>query len=175
MAMELGETTDPKELIPGNPGSVRPTYMAMRRYGDALHQAGSGLSRIDTADGWTGPAGDAFRAKFEGQPGKWLEAGATHNRRQFPIAMHLFEATGQYPPRWYVATWMAGHLVQDGRANLATELLTEAFPDWIPYAAWDLLPTEIWLQPYLRPAVTTHLRETILSSVDISRVPGVTP
>jgi hypothetical protein len=100
---------------------------------------------------------------------------ATHNRRQFPIAMRLFEATSHYPPRWYVATWMAGELVQEGRAELATKFLTETFPDWIPYAAWDLVPTEIWLQPFLRPAVTDQLRDTILSTVDISRVPGVVP
>jgi hypothetical protein len=48
---------------------------SMRRYGDALHQAGAGLKRIDTTEGWTGPAGDAFRDRFDGEPRKWLEAG----------------------------------------------------------------------------------------------------
>ncbi|MFI9387635.1 putative T7SS-secreted protein [Kutzneria sp. NPDC052558] len=75
MPAELGETNNPKDLVPGNPGSLTSIYPAWRQYGDALHQAGAGLSRIDTTEGWSGPAGDAFRAKFEGQPGKWLEAG----------------------------------------------------------------------------------------------------
>ncbi|MFJ6750433.1 putative T7SS-secreted protein [Streptomyces sp. NPDC091266] len=38
-------------------------------------KAGAGLKRIDTSDGWTGKSGDAFREAFQGQPGKWLEAG----------------------------------------------------------------------------------------------------
>lgn len=75
MARGLGETTEPKELVPGNPGAVTATLTAMRRYGDALHQAGNGLKRIDTTDGWSGKAGDAFRQVFQGQPGKWSEAG----------------------------------------------------------------------------------------------------
>ncbi|MFH9868994.1 putative T7SS-secreted protein [Streptomyces lydicus] len=75
MPANLGETTDPKELIPGVPDSVKVLLQAIRTRGDALHKAGSGLKRIDTADGWTGKAGDAFREKFQGQPSKWLEAG----------------------------------------------------------------------------------------------------
>jgi hypothetical protein len=72
---DLGETNDPRQLVPGDAGAVAATAEALRARGDALHQAGAGLQRIDTTDGWTGPAGDAFRAKFHGQPGKWLEAG----------------------------------------------------------------------------------------------------
>lgn len=98
---------------------------------------------------------------------------AAHNRRQFPIALNLFEATGIYPPRWYVATWMAGELVQLGQTERATAFLTEAVPDWIPYEAWDLVPTGPILQPLLRTAVTEQLRTTILGTVDISRVPGI--
>jgi hypothetical protein len=62
-------------LIPGNPAALTSRVLAWRQYGDALHQAGAGLSRVDTTEGWSGPAGDAFRAKFQGQPNKWLEAG----------------------------------------------------------------------------------------------------
>ncbi|WP_103352183.1 putative T7SS-secreted protein [Amycolatopsis sp. CA-128772] len=75
MAKELGETSDPRELVPGDAGSVTSTLNAMRAYGDALHEAGEGLGKIDTTEGWTGAAGDAFRDAFDGQPGKWLEAG----------------------------------------------------------------------------------------------------
>lgn len=75
MAKELGETTDPRELVPGDPEAVLATLTAMRDYGDALHAAGTGLKRIDTTDGWSGEAGDAFRKVFHGQPDKWIEAG----------------------------------------------------------------------------------------------------
>ena len=75
MTTNLGETADPAVLIPGNPGVVHETAWRMTTYGDVLHEAGSGLQRINTADGWSGKAADAFRDTFNGQPVKWLEAG----------------------------------------------------------------------------------------------------
>ncbi|MEU6231808.1 putative T7SS-secreted protein [Kitasatospora sp. NPDC047058] len=75
MAKELGETSDPKELVPGDPDSVSSTSAWLKSYGDTLHSAGEGLKKIDTTDGWSGDAGDAFREAFEGEPTKWLDAG----------------------------------------------------------------------------------------------------
>ena len=48
MGAELGETADPKELVPGNVEAVTRTLAALRRYGDALHRASTGLRRVDT-------------------------------------------------------------------------------------------------------------------------------
>ena len=53
--MELGDTNEPKKLVPGSPVSVTTTLTAMRQYGDTLHEAGAGLSRTDTSDGWSNP------------------------------------------------------------------------------------------------------------------------
>ncbi|MER7772108.1 putative T7SS-secreted protein [Kitasatospora sp. NPDC096140] len=75
MAKELGQTSDPHELIPGNPDAIDSTCAWLTGYGDTLHSAGMGLKRIDTVEGWSGPAGEAFRKAFKGTPGKWLEAG----------------------------------------------------------------------------------------------------
>jgi hypothetical protein len=72
---ELGQTDDPRQLVPGNAAAIGATAQALRTRAGALERAGVGLSRIDTTDGWSGPAGDAFRAKFQGQPGSWLQAG----------------------------------------------------------------------------------------------------
>jgi hypothetical protein len=71
---ELGETDDPRQLVPGDPAAVTVTAKALRKRADALDEAGIGLKRIDTTDGWSGPAGEAFRAKFQGVPGDWLQA-----------------------------------------------------------------------------------------------------
>jgi len=71
---ELGETNDPKQLVPGDPAALTAAAKALRTRADALEKAGVGLKRIDTTDGWSGPAGDAFRAKFRGLPGDWLQA-----------------------------------------------------------------------------------------------------
>lgn len=72
---ELGETDDPKQLVPGNAANITATAQALRTRAGELEQAGVGLSRIDTTEGWSGPAGDAFRGRFHGQPRSWLTAG----------------------------------------------------------------------------------------------------
>ncbi|MER7079146.1 putative T7SS-secreted protein [Saccharopolyspora kobensis] len=72
---ELGTTTDPRALVPGFPDAVRETAAAMRAYGENLLEAGSGLQRIETSEGWEGEAADQFRSAFDGEPTKWLEAG----------------------------------------------------------------------------------------------------
>lgn len=48
---ELGETGDPKARVPGNADSIDKTAWSMTVYGDLLHEAGSGLQRIDTTEG----------------------------------------------------------------------------------------------------------------------------
>lgn len=72
---QLGETSDPRELVPGSPDSLTTTAQSLLAYGDVLVEAGEGLAKIDTEDGWRGPAGDAFRDRFHGQPARWTEAG----------------------------------------------------------------------------------------------------
>jgi hypothetical protein len=72
----LGETSDPADLVPGDPESVGLVAGQLYDYAVLLAEAGNGLSRIDTAGGWSGAAADAFRARFHGQPRAWLEAGA---------------------------------------------------------------------------------------------------
>jgi len=76
MTAELGQTNDPTALVPGSPDAVHNTAGSSQVYGNMLHdEAGAGLRRIDTTEGWQGSAGDAFRKVFHGQPGKWLTAG----------------------------------------------------------------------------------------------------
>ncbi|MFC5666913.1 putative T7SS-secreted protein [Kitasatospora misakiensis] len=75
MAKSLGQTGDPRELVPGNPETIASTVAWLKSYGDTLHSTGEGLKRIDTVEGWSGKAGDAFRHAFHGEPKKWLVAG----------------------------------------------------------------------------------------------------
>lgn len=71
---ELGDTSNPKELVPGDPEALRGTARSLSTYGDTLKQAGNGLKKIDDG-GWTGPAGDAFRNAFDGEPARWITCG----------------------------------------------------------------------------------------------------
>lgn len=91
---ELGQTSDPKALVPGDVGTVADTMWQLRTYGDELHEAGAGLSAIDTTEGWSGAAADAFHKIFQGQPGKWTEAGdCFHNAAN---ALDQYENTLQW-------------------------------------------------------------------------------
>ena len=75
MAAELGSTHDPVALVPGDVSAVAETVWDLREYATSLTDAGQGLARIDTTEGWSGKAGDTFRDTFDGQPPKWTEAG----------------------------------------------------------------------------------------------------
>lgn len=72
---ELGETADPRALVPGDPEAARATARAMVAYAGNLHEAGDGLTRISTPEGWTGEAADAFRRRFALQPPLWQDGG----------------------------------------------------------------------------------------------------
>jgi hypothetical protein len=72
---ELGATNDPKALVRGDAGALDDTVQMLNSYGDMLAEAGTGLQRVDTSEGWSGTAADGFRSAFHGQPGKWVEAG----------------------------------------------------------------------------------------------------
>ncbi|MFG2552802.1 putative T7SS-secreted protein [Streptomyces sp. NPDC048581] len=71
----LGETSNPRELVPGAPDALATTAQSLLAYGDVLIEAGEGLVKIDTENGWRGEAADAFRDRFHGQPARWVEAG----------------------------------------------------------------------------------------------------
>lgn len=73
---QLGQTTNPADLIPGNPSSIYDVAGKLRKYANLLTEAGNGLESLDTENGWQGAAADAFQAKFKGQPSAWQEAGS---------------------------------------------------------------------------------------------------
>lgn len=75
MMAELGETADPRALVPGDPGAARAVARSMTAYAENLHRAGDGLAAISTPEGWTGAAAEAFRQRFALQPPAWQDAG----------------------------------------------------------------------------------------------------
>ncbi|GAA4885065.1 hypothetical protein GCM10023203_41690 [Actinomycetospora straminea] len=71
---DLGETTDPVALVPGDPARVRDAAAAISRLGAALVGAGDGLRRIDT-NAWQGEAADSYRRVFDPVPTQWIGTG----------------------------------------------------------------------------------------------------
>ncbi|WP_067651608.1 putative T7SS-secreted protein [Nocardia harenae] len=70
---QLGETSDPRELIRGEPETIGETATTLGTMADAVEQTGTGLRSIDAGD-WTGEGRDGFDAAFDPQPGLWFEA-----------------------------------------------------------------------------------------------------
>jgi hypothetical protein len=74
MTAELGQTTDPKALVPGNPDAVFENARVLHeRARDAL-AAGDALQRIDTG-AWQGPASNQFHEDHQTEVPRWGNAG----------------------------------------------------------------------------------------------------
>src|ERR1700759_487262 len=73
--LQLGETTDPAQLVHGDPTAIRSSASKLRTFSGAFGETASGLRGLDTAH-WTGAAADAFRAKFAPQPARWQDAAS---------------------------------------------------------------------------------------------------
>ncbi|MDQ3154012.1 MAG: hypothetical protein M3R63_20615 [Actinomycetota bacterium] len=67
---ELGQTTDARLLIPGEPDVIDDNVIAIRGRGETMGLAGDSLKKINT-DAWSGEAGDAFRDRFSYEPARW--------------------------------------------------------------------------------------------------------
>jgi len=72
---ELGETSDPIVLVPGNVSAVVSRMYDLGDYATSLGEAGSGLTCIDTREHWQGDAAEAFRERYQGEPKRWVVAG----------------------------------------------------------------------------------------------------
>lgn len=70
---ELGQTGDPRQLIPGDPAAIEANIVAIRGRGEAMEDAANGLKRIDSG-AWVGTAGEAFRDQFSYEPNRWYQA-----------------------------------------------------------------------------------------------------
>lgn len=73
--LQLGETTDPAELVHGDPAAIRSSASKLHTFSGAFGETAGGLRGLDTGH-WTGAAGDAFRAKFAPHPAQWQDAAS---------------------------------------------------------------------------------------------------
>ena len=73
--LELGQTSDPGELVHGDPAAIRSSAATLRTFSGAFGETARGLQGLDTTH-WTGAAADAFRVKFTPHPARWQDASA---------------------------------------------------------------------------------------------------
>ena len=110
MVMRLGETSDPLDLIPGNPASIAQVAGKMYGYSTALTEAGNGLKRIDTTSGWSGAAADAFRKRFDGEPQGWLDAGTCFRQAAEALDRYIPAlVSAQQQAATAIELWAQGH------------------------------------------------------------------
>src|SRR6478752_2415724 len=77
---ELGQTTDPVALVPGSVAELADLVWKLRAYGDSLIEAGEGLRRISTGDGWSGEAVDRYASTLS-----WAQDQAVEAIRQYAM------------------------------------------------------------------------------------------
>ncbi|MBV8993467.1 MAG: hypothetical protein JO287_07140 [Pseudonocardiales bacterium] len=70
---QLGETTDPHELIRSDVNAVHQLSQHLQTLSSALNDTADGLRRIDL-DHWTGPAASAFHQAFSKRPHAYIDA-----------------------------------------------------------------------------------------------------
>jgi hypothetical protein len=73
MAAELGQTLDPRELIPGSPDAIAQDLRALVGTLQRVAQVGGDLGSVGVVE-WTGAAASAFTSAFGQEPPKWMQA-----------------------------------------------------------------------------------------------------
>jgi len=71
MAAELGQTDNPKDLIPGEPEQIATDLRDLVGNIDKIGTTGEGLKGVNIGD-WTGQGANAFWDAFNPEPPKWL-------------------------------------------------------------------------------------------------------
>jgi flagellar motor protein MotB len=106
--LQLGQTTDPAELVHGDPGAIGQAAARLWVFGSAFKQTAAGLSGIETAH-WEGAAADAFRARFAPEPAKWSAAAQATNEAGRALESYAGVVTSaQSQARLAVELWEQG-------------------------------------------------------------------
>ncbi|MFI5756710.1 putative T7SS-secreted protein [Streptomyces sp. NPDC051569] len=73
---ELGQTSDPRELVPGSPEQLQTAAQHWHELAEILDSTGKDLSGLDVGP-WQGPAARAFSAAQTEDSPRWSKAGET--------------------------------------------------------------------------------------------------
>ncbi|MEV0059363.1 putative T7SS-secreted protein [Nocardia sp. NPDC050718] len=114
---ELGETTDPKELIRGDVAKINEVAEHLGTIGTAIDQTGDALRKIDVAD-WSGSAASAFHDEYSKQPKLWWDGADAMGKAKTALAAWSAEVTAaQAKASDAIAKWEAADREERDRKN----------------------------------------------------------
>jgi hypothetical protein len=120
MVAELGETKDPKELIPGDAGALEDVARTLRKRSDTFEDVGKRMGAV-RIDGWTGKASDEFWEGFSGEKRNWQYASDQMSGAASAISGYAGALSGaQQQAREAISLW------DDGDKSQAQETLKTA-------------------------------------------------
>lgn len=109
MAAELGETKDPKELIPGEAGNLENAAQSLRKRSGTFEDVGQGLGAV-RIPGWTGQASDRFWEEFSGEKKNWLYAADSMTDAAAAVSKYAgVLSSAQQQAREAIALWDSGN------------------------------------------------------------------
>ncbi|WP_327094680.1 DUF6531 domain-containing protein [Nocardia vinacea] len=114
---ELGQTTDPKELIRGEPSAIHDAVEALQKMGDSIGKTGDALRTVNTAD-WTGSAAEEFHTEFAKQPKLWWEGADAMHKASGVLDGWYHEVTAaQTKAADAIAKWEAAETEETTKKN----------------------------------------------------------
>lgn len=118
--LELGDTEDPVQLVPGAPARLQQFAAELSKLGQHAEETAYELGRIDLRD-WTGQAADAYQNYHTQEPTRWLSATTAFGEvAQALVQYSEVLAWAQDMAAMAIAEWQMGNHQQ------ATQLLTQA-------------------------------------------------
>ncbi|MGN2638313.1 putative T7SS-secreted protein [Nocardia takedensis] len=114
---ELGQTTDPKELVRGEVAKINEVAEHLGAIGTAIGQTGDALRRIDVAD-WSGAAASAFHDEYAKQPKLWWDGADAMLEARAALDAWSHEVTAaQNKASDAIAKWEAADREEHDRKN----------------------------------------------------------
>ncbi|ANZ18832.1 hypothetical protein O1L44_23630 [Streptomyces noursei] len=112
MAAELGDTEDPKELVPGNVGVLEGVAGALRKHSGTFEDVGGRLGAV-RVPGWSGKASDEFWENFSGEKKNWLYASDAMSDAASAVSRYASALSGaQQQAAEAVELWDGGNEAQ---------------------------------------------------------------
>ena len=110
MTTELGASSDPEALVPGDPSGVAADARVLRKRADDLVRIGESLRRIDTG-AWTGPASRAWHERHDTDVPRWFRGADSLDAAGQALAAHAEVLSwAQREAGRAVALWHAGEM-----------------------------------------------------------------